>query len=222
MYAPLALAAPIVQITVNATSSSSSPSPSSKATSHTDAIAGGIAGGVAALILVGGAIAFVRRKRRQDEFDKSTGASFSGLAIEPRSQMAVTRFNPALAGVAPLETGSPLWTTSDGPFSTSTSEPTLSPTQTAPPVGLTGKELARLRSESTPMFSPHSHARSSSNVSQPTLTPTASTADRSMVTPAPETRRLQTEVESLRREMQQLRVRAERFEAPPSYDGGGE
>ena len=43
-----------------------------------------------------------------------------------------------------------------------------------------------------------------------------------MATPTLETRRLQTEVESLRREMQQLRVRAERFEAPPSYgDGGG-
>ena len=41
-----------------------------------------------------------------------------------------------------------------------------------------------------------------------------------MVTP--ETRRLQTEVESLRHEMQQLWIGTEAFEAPPSYgDGGG-
>jgi len=215
MYAPLALAAPIVQITFNATSSSS------KATSHTSAIAGGTAGGVAALILVGGAVAFVRRKRRQDDFDKSTGASFSSLAIEPHSQMAVTPFNPALAEAAPLEIGPPLWTMSDRPFSTS--EPT--PSQTAPPVGLTGKELARLRSESTPtMLSPPSHTQSSSSVFQPTVTPAAGTTDQSVVISATETRRLQTEVESLRLEMQQLelRVRLERFEPSPSYgDGGG-
>jgi hypothetical protein len=235
MYAPLALAAPVVQITVNATSPSPSPSPSlasSKATSYTGAIAGGIAGGVAALILLVGTIAFVRRRRRQDDPRKLEGESFSGTAID---QMAVTPFNPARARTTPVETGSPAWTTSDGLFSSS--EPTLSPSQIAAPtpVGLTDKELARLRSTPTlsplshappshapPSHAPPSHAPSSSSGSQPTSRRTVSTTDQATVTPTPETRRLQTEVESLRREMQQLRVRAERFEAPPSYGHGGD
>ena len=229
MYAPLALAfvtaaffssyclthyflrAPVVKITVNATSSSPS---SSKTTSHTGAIAGGVAGGVVALILLAGTIVLVRRRRRRDDL---AGESFSSSAIEPHSdsQMAVTPFNPTLAVTIPPDTSSPTWTTSDGPFSSS--EPTISPIAASIPVGLTGKELARLRSAPT-----SSHARSSSSGSQPTSPPTISSADQTMATPTLETRRLQTEVESLRREMQQLRVRAERFEAPPSYgDGGG-
>ena len=233
MYAPLALAfvtaaffssyclthyflrAPVVKITVNATSSSPS---SSKTTSHTGAIAGGVAGGVVALILLAGTIVLVRRRRRRDDL---AGESFSSSAIEPRSdsQMAVTPFNPTLVVTIPPDTSSPAWTTSDGPFYSS--EPTLSPIAASIPIGLTGKELARLRS--APMVSTSSsHARSSSSGSQPTSPPTISSADQATATPTLETRRLQTEVESLRREMQQLRVRAERFEAPPSYgDGGG-
>ena len=134
--------------------------------------------------------------------------------------MAVTPFNPTLAVLTPLDTASPAWTTSEGLLSSS--EPTLSPIAASVPVGLTGKELARLRS--APMGSTPSHARSSSSGSQPTSPPTisASTSDRTTATPTLETRRLQSEVESLRREMQQLRVRTEAFEAPPSYgDGGG-
>ena len=128
--------------------------------------------------------------------------------------MTVTPFNAALVGVAPRE--------SDGLLSSS--EPTLAPPQSAAPVpvGLTGKELAQLRS--APTLSPPTHPWSSSSGSQPTYSPTISTTDQTTVAPTPETQRLQTEVESLRREMQQLR--AERFEPPPSYppsygDGGG-
>ncbi|KAF8273676.1 hypothetical protein EI94DRAFT_1167505 [Lactarius quietus] len=212
MYAPLALTAPVVQITAN-----SKPTSSSKA-SQTGAIAGGVVGGVAALILVAGTIAFIRRRHRQGELRKSAGSSLTGKANGPNPQMTVTPFNTTLA--APLEAG----TTSDGLFSTS--EPTLLPSQgTVPvPVGLTGKELARLRSESVPMLSPPSHTQSSPSRSQPSYPPTISTTDRNTVTPTPDTtQRLQTEVETLRREMQQLR--AERFEPPPSYppsygDGG--
>ena len=209
---PLLLRAPVVQITANATTTS----PSSKATSHTGAIAGGIAGGVAALILVVGTIAFVRRRRRQDDFRKSAGSSFSGTVIE--GQMTVTPFNPTLTDAVTLQAGSQIWTASDGP--SSTSEPLLPPARSATPipVGLNSKELARLRSAA--MFSLPTHAPSSSSGSQPTYPPPISATEGSTVTPIPETQRLQTEVESLRREMQELR--AERFEAPPSYgDGGG-
>jgi len=206
--------APVVPITANGTTTGT-PS-SSKATSHTGAIAGGIAGGVVALVLVVGTIAFVRRRRarRQDDFRKSAVSSFSNTALEAHPQLTVTPFNPTLAGAARLEVGSQIWTASDGP------SPTSEPAQGAAsvPVGLSSKELARLRSAA--MNSPPTHARSSSSGSQPTYTPTIDVTEGSTVAPTPVTLRLQTEVESLRREMQELR--AERFEAPPSYgDGGG-
>ncbi|KAH9063197.1 hypothetical protein EDB87DRAFT_1805777 [Lactarius vividus] len=216
MYAPLALTAPVAQITINGTVSSSSSS--SKATLHTGVIVGGVAGGVGALILVVGAITFVRRRRRQDNF---RGSSFSGAAMEAGSRMTMTPFAPTLTGVAPLEAGSQSGTASDG--LTSSSEPLLPLSQSvAPvPVGLSSKELARLRS--TAMHSPPTHTQSSPSGSQPSNPPTTisiSTAERtSTTTPPPETRRLQTEMEFLRREVQELR--AERFEAPPSYGTGG-
>ncbi|KAF8273701.1 hypothetical protein EI94DRAFT_1715629 [Lactarius quietus] len=206
MYAPLALTAPVVQIKANFPQT-----PSSK-TSQTSAIAAGVVGGVAALILVAGSIAFMRRRQRQGDHCKSVGSYFPGTGTDngPNAPIAVTPFNATPA--APLEAG----TTNDGLFSTS--EPMLSPSQgTVPvPVGLTGKELARLRSECVPLLSPPSHAQSSPSMPQPMHLPTISATDQTMVTPTPDTsQRLQTEVESLRREMQQLR--AERFELPPSY-----
>ncbi|KAI9433017.1 hypothetical protein H4582DRAFT_2188442 [Lactarius indigo] len=216
MYAPLALTAPVVQITINGTEESPS---SAKATSHTGAIAGGVAGGVGALILVVGAIVFVWRRRRQDNFRSSAGSSFSGAAMEVGSQMKVTPFTPTLVGVAQPEAGSQGGTASDGPASSS--EPLLPLSQNvAPvPVGLSSKELARLRS--TAMRSPPTHTWSSPSGSQTSYPPTTiSTTERSSTeTPPPETRRLQTEMEFLRREVQELR--AERFEAPPSYGTGG-
>ncbi|KAH8997959.1 hypothetical protein EDB92DRAFT_1837149, partial [Lactarius akahatsu] len=236
MYAPLALTsvhskrlfirclthyflrAPVVQITVNATTTTTS-----KATSHTGAIVGGIAGGVVALIIVVGTIVFVRRRRGQDDFRKSTGTSFSGAAMEAGSQMAVTPFSPALAAAAAsleatYQSGS---TTSFVPEPPPPPPPPSQSAALAPvPVGLTDKELARLRSAAI-RSPPTSHARTSSSGSQPTVTypSTIGTNEGSTSTPTPETRRLQSEVEFLRREMQELR--AERFEAPPSYGTGG-
>ena len=139
-----------------------------------------------------------------------------GTAIEEPPRITVTPFNPTLDGAALLE-GSQLWTASDGP--SSTSELPLSPAQSAAPVpvGLSSKELALLRS--TPMLSLPTHALSYSTGSQSTYPPTISATEGSTLPPTPDTQRLQTEVELLRREMQDLR--AERFEAPPSYGEGG-
>ncbi|KAH9171795.1 hypothetical protein EDB89DRAFT_1886504 [Lactarius sanguifluus] len=211
MYAPLAVTAPVAQITVNPTTSTAT---TSKATSHTGAIAGGVAGGFAGLILVAGAIALIRRRRRQDNFGNSPRTSFSGSIMNVGPHMTVTPFIPTLAGAAPLEAGSQFGTKSDGP--SSMSESPLPPLQGVAP--LTSKVLARMRSAA--IHSPlASHARTSSSGSQPVYPSTISTTERSSTaTPTPETRRLQSEVEILRREMQELR--AERFEAPPSYGEG--
>lgn len=133
--------------------------------------------------------------------------------------MTVTPFNPTLDAALPLEVGSQVWTTSDEP--PSTSEPPLSPTRSAAPVpvGLSSKELARLRSAA--ILPPPAHARTSPSGFQHIPPPTSSASEGSTLSPAPDTtRRLQTAVESLQREIQELR--AERLEAPPSYgDGGG-
>ncbi|KAH8981399.1 hypothetical protein EDB86DRAFT_3131654 [Lactarius hatsudake] len=215
MYAPLAVTAPVAQITVNPTTSTAT---TSKAASHTGAIAGGVAGGFAGLILVAAAIALIRRRRRQDNFGNSPRTSFSGSLMNVGPHMTVTPFIPTLAGAAPLDAGSQFGTKSDGP--SSTSESPLPPLQGVAPilVGLTSKELARMRSAAD-RFPLAGHARTSSNGSQPVYPSTISTTERSSTaTPTPETRRLQSEVEILRREMQELR--AERFEAPPSYGEG--
>ncbi|KAH9021367.1 hypothetical protein EDB84DRAFT_1565341 [Lactarius hengduanensis] len=117
--------------------------------------------------------------------------------MEAGSQMMVTPFDPTLAGVAPL--------------------PPLQSTGLAP-VGLTSKELARLRSAAT--RSPLTSSSPSSSASQPIDPPTISTTERNTATAPPtDTRRLQIEMETLRGEMQELR--AERFAAPPSYRAGG-
>ncbi|KAH8989046.1 hypothetical protein EDB86DRAFT_2945590 [Lactarius hatsudake] len=189
--------APVVQIVANATATTSS-----KATSHIGAVAGGTAGGIAALFVVIGTIALVQRRRRQNLFRKSTGPAFSGAAMvaHSESQITVTPFNLAPVEAAPLL-----------------------PSQSAAPVpvGLTSKALARLRSlRSAAVRSPPARSRSSSGGSQhtdpPTISP-SSTTERSTVT-LPQTRRLQMEMETLRREVQELL--AERFEAPPSYGAG--
>ena len=229
MYAPLALTfvysirlfirclicyflrAPVVPILVNATTRTT---PSQ---SHTGAIAGGIAVGVAALILLVGTTAFVRRRRRPDDSRKSARSSFLGAAFEECPQMTVTPFNPTHDG-GPPEVGSQIRTTNDGP-STSEPPPPLPAHCAAPvPVGMGSKELARLRSAA--MLSPPTSPQTSSSGFQP-IHPDVSATEGITLTPTPEDQRppWQTAVESLQREMQELR--AERFEPPPSYGQGG-
>ncbi|KAI0290746.1 hypothetical protein B0F90DRAFT_1652294 [Multifurca ochricompacta] len=217
MFAPLALKAPILPINANISTTNTS----SKA-SHTGAVVGGILGGIGALFLVTGAIAFVWRRRRRN-MSKSVRSSFSSVVTEAGQQMAVTPFNPSLPEATQLNAMS--WTErQSGPFQEATTfqvgntndpSPTslpLHPTLPSVPIGLSGKELARLRTEA--LRSQRTHSRSASNTPQPNSSPTVTT-EGSVGTSSSETRRLQSEVESLRREMQ--RLREERHEAPPSY-----
>jgi hypothetical protein len=98
--------------------------------------------------------------------------------------------------------------------STSGSHP--DPSSTVPmipaPVGLSSKELAQLRTEASERS--RTNNVGSTSGSHPDPSPTATTGQ-SAAMPPPDPRRLQSEVENLRQEMQLLR--AERFEAPPSY-----
>ncbi|KAH8977681.1 hypothetical protein EDB92DRAFT_1951988 [Lactarius akahatsu] len=209
--------------TVKATTTGSS----SKTISHTGAVAGGTIGGVATVILVIGTIAFVWRRRRQHRMRKTVGPSFSNALVGADADVAEAPFNPPLTGTSPLDAGSqqhprsdpvgmPIVPLNPGP---SSSGPLLqsSPCTLLIPVGLSSKELAQLRSRAVHVqLNP---AESASSDSQPAPLPIV-TARQSEATPPPEDRALQSEVEHLRREVQQLRAqeaRAEIFEAPPSY-----
>ena len=90
--------------------------------------------------------------------------------------------------------------------------------QVAPvPVGLTDKEIARLRAEA--LSSPQSHIFrvSESNMSRPTssLNAVAGSAESRF-----DTQRLHSEFESLRREMERLRQEGLIVTTPPSYAEG--
>ena len=192
---------------------------SSKATSsHTGAVVGGTIAGAAAVILaIGAMIAFARRRRRRrQKHDESphmqrnaVDPSFSNALIV-RAGGAVTPFDTQMdqQRVVPLNTASP----SPPPPPLLQSSSSSSPPHI--PIGLSGKELARLRSGAglLPTEPPTAAAAagSSPSDSQPASLPIVVTAEEPP----------QSEVEYLRREVQQLRaqqIRAEGFEAPPSY-----
>ena len=236
MYAPLALKfvyrkgsfsmsdslfprALVHQITANpvTTGTSSKPNSQSQSQSHIDAIAGGAVGGVLA---IGAITLVVRRRRRRSRRRRSL---FKRDVVDSGLPVTVTPLKPTPTGAAEPETAPQ---TNWQQPRTEAVEPEIVPLVHALtpldlpmpssfPVGLSGKELARLRAESShsPLTSPDALP------SGPLLT---ATTERNADTSSSEARRLQSEVESLRREMQQ--IRAEIFESPPGYeayeDGG--
>ncbi|KAH9054934.1 hypothetical protein EDB87DRAFT_1362731 [Lactarius vividus] len=193
----------------------------SKAVSHIGTVVGGIVGGVAAIILAIGAIAFVWRRRRRHHMRK-TGPPFS-------SALMTAPFNSTHTDTPPLY-AEPQHQRRSGPVRMATIplDPRLSSPPPGPllqsspctlpiPIGLSSKELAQLRSRAVHVqLTP---AESASSDSRPTSPPIVTTGI-GEATPPPEARALQSEVEYLRLEVQQLRAqeaRAEMFEAPPSY-----
>jgi hypothetical protein len=192
-------------------------------------IVGGTIGGVAAIFAVVGIVTFVQRRRRwrgsrprsilsadsvdagpqviatpfdPDSFDANRDSGISAeqqhLVIEdPEADMvAFHHISSSPRGVVPL----------------------LRPVAPAP-VGLSDKEIARLRAEA--LSSPqHLNFRASAlNLNMP-----QSTSSRNAVTESGEstydTRRLHSEFESLRQEVERLRAEGFVVAAPPSYDEG--
>ncbi|KAI9464135.1 hypothetical protein BJY52DRAFT_888853 [Lactarius psammicola] len=219
MYAPLALKVPVLQIAAGPVATGTS----SRSKSHIGAIVGGAIGGVAALLAIGAIALVARGRRRRRRRPKSIGSSSERDVIGPELPMIVTPFDPTLAAAAELETGSQTnwrqrWTGHEPEIvplihaSTSSDSPVPSLRTVPIPIGLSGKELARLRED---------NSRSQSTDALPFGPSSTAIAEQDAVTSSSEAQaqRFQLEVESLRREMQELR--AERFEAPPGYEDGG-
>jgi hypothetical protein len=193
------------------------------------AVIGGVIGGVAAVVTVTSITAFVRRRRRWRRSRPKSVLTFSTDSREA-GELIVTPFDPysyeaaqdarILTEQHPLVAGEPepevvalhrLLSTSYTPFP-------LQQPGTSVPVGLTDKEIARLRAEGFNPQQYHDLGVSSSNVLQSTSSPNA--------VPEPhETpynpQRLHSEVESLvRREMERLHAEGLVVGAPPSYREG--
>ena len=179
-------------------------------------------GTLGAILVVIGVITFVRRRRKLNK-RKSIGPSISGSLIEAGAQVTpyylappeVTQRDLGSLMTGPQPQSGPLEvvTAPDTHSSSSHSLP-LPPAVVPAPVGLSSKELAQLRTAL--VRSQNNLARSGSSSSQPNPSPPVAIIGPTTTTvPPSNTRQLESEVEGLRREMQLLR--AERFEAPPSY-----
>jgi hypothetical protein len=162
-------------------------------------------GGVSFLLILIGVVAFIlhqhRRKMRNFIRPSSSGAIMEASS-QTSSQMRVTPFNLRSPSAQPPQR----------PYSLSLLPPLV--------FGSSGKELARLRAENSGPQQTPANMESSGSQLEPNNVPIL-TADSQQVATIPpsETRGLRSLVESLQRQVQQLR--AERFDAPPSYSDDG-
>jgi len=196
---------------------------------HAGTIVAAVTGSIAAILVVLVVFALARRRRRRQRrksiasFDITAGSSLALITpFEPiplseassRNNSATWAeqrqlvFDPPEAGIIPE------------PHDLSSAPPPVPPSPNVRPVapvtvGLSGKELARLRAEGR--NAQQTIPSSLSNEPRPTSS-SAIVVEQGGATSTFEAQRLQSVVESLQREMQQLRT--ERFEAPPSYTSG--
>ena len=179
---------------------------------HVGAIVGGTIGGVAAILAVMGMVTSVKRRQgwRKSRPISILSSSSNSVDFVPR---------PLVTGNSEAEMVALQYL---APYSLPTVLPL--PRPVAPvPVGLSDKEMARLRSEalSSPQPGPHLLRVSTSNGSQSSSSssPNAVTESGEAVLPYG---RLHLEVVSLRREVERLREEGLLNAAPPSYDTEGD
>jgi hypothetical protein len=176
---------------------------------------GGIAGGVAALLAFGAIALVVRHRRRQNHGRADVGSSFLRESTNQGTQVPVTPFNLTMLTpneAAPLAAGAqvdipqPLFSRPDSPLSLQR--------VVSVPVGLSGKELAQLRSST-------SHSQSMvGQASHPSLTESIGRdalagAEASPATSS-EARRPRSENNISRQELHEMQqLLMERSESPP-------
>ncbi|KAI9513395.1 hypothetical protein F5148DRAFT_1278777 [Russula earlei] len=221
MYAPLALKAPVLAIQANGTTVKTLTLPS--AGSDSGKVVGAVVGGVAVALSLIVIYLVVRRRRRQ-----KGGRESDSLETESVTPTMVTPFQPIPFAITHRASESSMVSRPldadavaerQAVYSTSSSVLPFSPPEAPIPVGLSSKDLARLRAEASRSQQTLTHSQSLEYQPPPSSTVVTEQGGPGGPTSSSETRRLQTEVESLRREMQELRT--ERFEPPPSYTSGG-
>ncbi|KAH9079603.1 hypothetical protein EDB83DRAFT_1292614 [Lactarius deliciosus] len=216
MYALLALKVPI-KLIANSTTTETSKSHTSVVSRRTIR---GVLSGVAALLVIVAITLVVWRRRRQRH--RRTFIGPSSFEEVMGTQVTVTPFNPTgstLTEVAPLDAGPRTVPQQWSVHRSSPSEDPLLPLRgmVSVPVGLSSKELARLRSVVN-------ESRSQPMDGRPSNSPLTTTTDRDALgdvagaaTSSSEARIL-SEVNILRDEIQ--RLHAEISEPPPSYASG--
>ena len=206
---------PVQNISFN-TTTTNVPSKSS----HVSIIKKTIIGGVATLLLVAGVISFVLWKRwiwRYNNRVSSRPSSADMLTPFPLTYLGAThrdsvhRNGQQQPQSGPPEAGSPC-------SSSSYSSPS---SQSFPPfpIGLSAKELARIRAETLPSHPALTHPVLDQTRPQTPSFPVAATVRR---TPTPPSRfgALLSQFDRLRHEVQQLRTEEFNPGAPPSYAEG--
>ncbi|KAI9431945.1 hypothetical protein H4582DRAFT_1214442 [Lactarius indigo] len=202
------LRAPVVPITPGTVTASTPP--------HTgvSVVTRGVIGGAAALLAIGAMALVVWRRRRQSHKRASVGPSFQSEIISVGTQATVTPFNLtglALTEVAPLDAGPE----TDLRQLLVHPPPALEgPPAVTVPVGLSSKELARLRSLAN---ASHSQPTGGWPSDPPLVATTEGAANAATSSPEAQSlaQRLQSENNILRHEIEQLRGGTS--ELPPSY-----
>jgi len=176
-----------------------------------------------------GIVTLIQRRRKRRRSRPSPILSSSNDSWDAGLQMIVTPFNPdsleptqgsgILVEQQPLVSGN---TEAEmvTPHHLSSSSPNrlpLSRPGTPVLVGLSDKEIARLRAEN--LRSQQSHNHSTSNETRARFSPSIVTESGGATSPY-DTQRLHSDVQSLRREIERLRAEGLITSAPPSYTEG--
>ena len=185
---------------------------------HRHVVSGGVIGGVAALLAIVTIALAIWHRRRRSHGRTDIGSSFLRGSTDQGTQVTVTPFSPtmlALTEAAPLTAGTQMDFQQQLPHRPSSLQDLLLPLRRmeSAPVGLSSKELARLRSHglrSQPLDGPPPDLPLADTISGDALEGAAVAT-----TSLSEARRLRLETNFSRHEIQQLLV--ERSESPPSY-----
>ena len=192
--------------------------PKSKPKSHKGAVTRGVIGGAVALLTVGAIALVALHRRKQRHGPTSVGDSSSRESTDQGTQVTVTPFNPTVLTPTELATGTQMnfhqWSFSR-PFPPRDSPLSLRRIVSVP-VGLSGKELARLRSNrllSQPIVGRASYPPLSVAIGRDALEGAAASP-----TSSSEARRPRSENNISMHEIHEIQeLPVERSEPPPSY-----